>query len=260
MEISLVISQIAYMLHKPGMQLAFVEYQGKVYYAYHAYDAEAPTSAIVKLLQGLFHRFVDKSFFILRNRIYSTGPATEMCKGMVKVVAKRISDNVIPLDSAVELSFEWIEIDFQSERLPMVMPHWPTKSTWLEKAWQFADLNPRGEVLHDYDRRIAALLVDRSGKILAASLNSNSKNKTLHAEVNLVQNYFLQTERKIPDGAKIFSTHKPCKMCAGMIYHWSIERKKPFVFYDIEESSRLSSHTILDRQGLNLKLNKKEEA
>lgn len=260
MEISQASSQIAYKLHKQDMQLAFVEHQGKVYYSYHLLSTEAPSSAVVKLLQGLFEYFVDHSFFILRNRIYTTGSISEMCLGMVKVVAKRISDNVLPMNTSLELNFEFIEIDFQNEVFTKISkPIFSTDSSWIEKSWQYAELNPQGDVLHDNDRKIAALLVDKSGDILAAGLNSNSKNKTLHAEVNLVQTYFQRTGQKIPEGAKIYSTHKPCKMCAGMIYQWSVERNTPFVFYDIEENGRLSSHTVLDRHCLNLRLSQKEE-
>jgi tRNA(Arg) A34 adenosine deaminase TadA len=248
--------QIAYKLYKKDMQLAFVQHQGKVYYSYHMLKLQEPSSAVVNLLQGLFERFVDHSFFILRNRIYTTAVATEMCLGMVKVVAKRISDNIIPHDLSLELTDEFIEIEkfLRVQDQNISEPILFAASTLIEKAWQYAELTPRGEVLHEYDRKIAALLVDKNGEILAKSLNSNSKNKTLHAEINLVQNYFLKTGQKIPIGAKIYSTHKPCKMCAGMIYQWSVERKMPFVFYDIEETGSLSSSTILDRLYLNQKI------
>lgn len=251
MEIPPLICQMAYRLYKQKKHVAFVEHQGKVYYSYYSEDSSSPQSAVVNLLQGLFQRFVDHSFFILRNRIYTTGTVTEMCLGMVKVVAKRISDKVVPQDLGVPLDYEFIEIlelerSFSDLNIPAFVG--------IQTAWKLAELNPRGEVLHDYDRKIAAVLVDEADKVLAYGLNSNSKNKTLHAEVNLVQSFFQKTGQKIPRGAKIYSTHKPCKMCAGIIYEWSEEREQAFVFYDIEEAGSLSNHTILDRLRLNQKI------
>jgi tRNA(Arg) A34 adenosine deaminase TadA len=115
-------------------------------------------------------------------------------------------------------------------------------------------LVPRGDVLHDYDRDIAAILVDAEGKLLSYGVNSNSKNKTLHAEVNLIQRYFKETGRKIPLGAVLYSTHKPCKMCAGMIYHWSENPDVLQVYYNIDEQGGLSKTTILDEKELNWRL------
>ncbi|MGZ3771208.1 MAG: Bd3614 family nucleic acid deaminase, partial [Bdellovibrio sp.] len=70
--------------------VAFVEHNNTIYYSFYPRNCEAPSSAIVKLLQGVFDKFLDQSFFILRNRIYTTAALSEMCRGMVKVVAKRV--------------------------------------------------------------------------------------------------------------------------------------------------------------------------
>ena len=65
--------------------------------------------------------------------------------------------------------------------------------------------------------------------------------------------WFLQTGKKIPAGTRIYVTHKPCKMCAGMIYHWSEDPRSIQVRYLKEETGGLSRSTILDQikvQGL----------
>ena len=187
-----------------------------------------------------------------------------MCLGMVKVVAKRISGPLRPFDHALPLSLDFVEIGEGAQKLfpvrqrselsQIFVASHLTAAEPIARAWQLARLNPRGEVLHDYNRGIAALLVGPEDEILAWGLNSNSKNKTLHAEVNLVQDYFRRTGRKIPRGARIYSTHKPCKMCAGMIFENSEERKDAFVLYEVEETGGLSSATVLDRHGLNRKI------
>lgn len=264
--------QIAFLLQRPGWDVAFVEHQGCVYHSGLPSGFLGPSSAVVKLLQGLFDKFVDHSFFILRQRIYTTGPLTEMCQGMVKVVAKRITGCVVPVDHdlALDLSFQEVGLTDQpivssrylsSENLLSLqaikqylpMPATPGAQGFLTAALRLAEQVPRGEILHDYDRAIAALLIGSEGELLAYGLNSNSKNKTLHAEVNLLQRLFLETHHGIPEGAVLYSTHKPCKMCAGMIYHSSTNRATLQVYYAIEEQGGLSRNTILDRLQINKK-------
>lgn len=266
---------IAFLLLKSGLELqhwglAFVEHKGVIYYSYYPAQKSSPSSAVVKLLQGLFDRFVDQSFFILRQRIYTTSRLTEMCRGMIKVVAKRATEGIVPFNHALDLSFEFCEVGTAMEVLASVqllnnenlmslsaVQKWVaealpnSKSEFLELASKLAERVPKGEILHDHDRGIAALLVDKKNRLLGYGINSNSKNKTLHAEVNLIQRLFLEQGYKIPEGSVLYSTHKPCKMCAGMIYHWSKEPSSIQVYYSHEEKGVLSRQTVLDRYGLN---------
>ncbi|MFS4459200.1 Bd3614 family nucleic acid deaminase [Bdellovibrio sp. HCB2-146] len=265
-------SQIASYLVQPEMDVAFVEHQGKVFFSYYPKRTPAPSSAVVKLLQGLFEQFIDHSFFILRNRIFTTATLTEMDKGMIKVVAKRATGDMRPQGSFGE-SLEMIEIGkaemfYQPKAFLNSSNQWPlerlvsflpskdatTPKSLLKSAAKVASEVPRGEILHDYDRGIAALLISAEGTVLGYGVNSNSKNKTLHAEVNMVQRYFRETGKKIPIGAQIYSTHKPCKMCAGMIYDWCEQPLSVQVYYGVEEKGRLSTATILDQHGINKQL------
>lgn len=259
--------QILFDLVQPGWDVAFVEHQGKLYYSQIQNSTHAPSSAVVKLLQGLFDEFVDHSFFILRNRIYTNAVLTSMCHGMIKVVAKRAS-TIVARDHGIATQIQRIEIGAKEsiiiqsrflnreliEKSYALATEKQSSLTSMQLLKSIATLNPRGEVLHDYDRDIAAVLFDAQGKILSLGLNNNAKNKTLHAEVNMVQDFFLRTGKKIPLGAKIFSTHKPCRMCAGMIDHWSEPRNEVFVFYGIEETGSLSRNTALDLKKLNVQL------
>ncbi|KHD88739.1 MAG: hypothetical protein OM95_07465 [Bdellovibrio sp. ArHS] len=225
---------------------------------------------MVKLLQGLFDQFVDHSFFILRKRIYTTAPLTEMCRGMVKVVAKRATAQVQPRDHKLKLQVQFCEIgsaevalwppahedtpaSFTEDRLtPEEVASVPRTLAKLRSAAQnLARQVPRGEILHDFNRDIAVVLVDANGRYLGFGVNSNSKNKTRHAEVNLLQNLYRAGQTKIPANAILFSTHKPCKMCAGMIYHWSEDPASLRVYYSVEEKGSLSRETILDQTGIN---------
>jgi len=249
------VQQITFDLARPGFDLAFVSHKGILYYTYFPKGISAPSSAVVKLIQGLFDHHIDHSFFILRNRLYTTAPVTAMCQGMVKVVAKRLQGEVSGADHGVQVSFEKILVGDDDVFAPVSLLS-PENQLPLEKIKTFeqdskikwvqkiAALNARGEILHDYDRDIACMLLDSSGEILAFGLNSNSKNKTLHAEVNMVQRYFRDHRRKLPRGAQLITTRKPCKMCAGMIHDWSEDPATLEIHYLEDDKSSLN--TVLD--------------
>lgn len=258
--------EIALLLQVPHFDLAFVEHAGVVYYTHFPQGVAAPSSAVVKLLQGIFDSHVDLSFFILRNRIYTTARLTEMCRGMVKVVAKRVTDEVRALGHPCELPLRFWEVStkevllFPTQKLSLEnqqtleqigslveKKHDPFEV--LKKTLAIASSVPRGDVRHDFNREIAALLVGPDGKCLSYGVNSNSLNKTLHAEVNLVHRFFRDTGKKIPLGAQLFSTHKPCKMCAGMIHDWSEDPKSVLVYYHHHQDGSLSAATALDSLG-----------
>ncbi|MGZ3772514.1 MAG: Bd3614 family nucleic acid deaminase [Bdellovibrio sp.] len=263
---------IAFLLFKKDFDIAFVEHNGTVYYSHYPLHLKAPSSAVVKLLQGLFDQFVDQAFFILRQRIYTTSKLTEMCRGMVKVVAKRVTEQIKPLNDGIfcrERAMQFCEVGSCIEPFA-VISHLNNENgfsldsvrglvkesnpflteDFLNLAKKIARKVPRGHVLHDHDRDIAALLFDKDSNLISYGVNSNSKNKTLHAEVNLIHRFYREYNNKMPKGSILYSTHKPCKMCAGMIYEWS-EDQSISVYYAIEENGALSRQTVLDRCDLN---------
>jgi tRNA(Arg) A34 adenosine deaminase TadA len=271
------VQQIAFSLNQDGFDLAFVEHRQVVYYSYFPKGMLAPSSAVVKLLQAVFEQHIDLSFFILRNRIYTTARLTEMCRGMIKVTAKRVTELIVPENSHIELQVSFCQMGMPTDVLASVSVSMENQSPlnqiekllgdtqknknshqqnlyYLNKAKALASEIPRGAVLHDFNRDIAALLIGPDGRFLGYGLNSNSKNKTLHAEVNLIQRFFKEQQCKIPAGSILYSTHKPCKMCAGMIFSWAEDPKAIQVFYSTKEEGGLSRQTILDQYHLNNQL------
>lgn len=261
----------AYLLSLPGQDVAFVEHKGVLYYAHGPISYKGPSSSVVTLLQNIFEQFIDHSFFILRNRIFTTGTLSEMDRGMIKVVGKRATDQVQAFDHNLQTLPQMQNVALSKTiETPHLSPmnRWPKTEVekrlpqksnadakeLLRAAFALAQEVPRGEVLHDYDRGIAALMFGADGGLLGFGLNSNSKNKTLHAEVNMVQRYFQETGSLLPKGTRIYSTHKPCKMCAGMIFDSAEDPKSLQVFYGVEEVGRLSVQTVLDLHGLNKQL------
>ncbi|MFP5519145.1 MAG: Bd3614 family nucleic acid deaminase [Bdellovibrionia bacterium] len=261
--------------NQPHIPWAFVCSRNTVYYTAGDFKAEDPSlSPVVVLLQQIFEEFIDHSFFILRERIYTNYPPSAKDLGMVKVVGKRISqidttisgESVSPelpnqLGEDFESSWNWVKLS--------PAPLNKIKGINLEEHPQLANtdvkdipqaisyvkgLIERGPVLHDYDREIVAILVNHEKKIVDIAVNSNHLNKSLHAEVNLIQKFTRQNKRLLPKGFEIWVSHKPCKMCAGMIYDCSEEKEQPFVFYYEDVLGRLSQQTILDEKNLNQKI------
>ncbi|MCX5544745.1 Bd3614 family nucleic acid deaminase [Paraburkholderia sp. CNPSo 3076] len=74
----------------------------------------------------------------------------------------------------------------------------------------------------NHGHSIAALLVSSQGRVLAIAENMKARNETFHAEVNLVQAYMSKFDSFVQgrEGVvAVYTTLKPCKMCAAMIAH-----------------------------------------
>lgn len=64
---------------------------------------------------------------------------------------------------------------------------------------------------------IACVIVDNTGKIIGWGRNHNAVGASLHGEVMAVLNYQRLNGTAIPHGSRIYSTLKPCYMCAGLL-------------------------------------------
>jgi tRNA(Arg) A34 adenosine deaminase TadA len=220
-------------------ELAFLKDGDRTYYS-------ISSSPIVHLIQAVYDFKPEQARRILRSRIYSTASPTAMCLGMVKVAAKRLS---APVLVAPEPS--WIEIrpkeappllrenDFSDEARTLIK-----QRNFMAAARDLAQKIPRQRELYDSDRRIAALLVSAQGEFLGASLNSNAKNRTRHAEVNLVQAFVKEYGTRLPKGSRIYVTLKCCKMCAAMIWCQSEDIKTNRIFFGENDPGPNARSTI----------------
>jgi tRNA(Arg) A34 adenosine deaminase TadA len=89
-------------------------------------------------------------------------------------------------------------------------------------------------------------LVSNEGKILTSAINSNSTHKTHHAEINLIRDYCARNQKKLPVGARIYTTLKPCKMCAGMIWEHAEDLKKIAVYFFENDLGSFARSTVLN--------------
>lgn len=250
--------QILNLLQAPSEPLpkfSFLKSGPIVYYAHYARKSAEPSSSILRLIQGIYTIAPDQARKILRNRIFSTEKPTELCFGAVKVAAKRLTAPIAPKPHPTSLNLEFIEVSPIFSQTAHPSPHLLRKSLpsnpfshadFLDLAKQLTQAVPRKGPRYTCDRDIAALLVSEKGEILASALNTNAIQRTLHAEINLIQKYFEQTGNPIPRGAKIFVTLKPCKMCAGALWTCSEDPLSLEVYYSQFDSGRNARWTILD--------------
>lgn len=246
--------EIAYYLQQRAndRDFAFLIHKEIVYFSFFPKFLKCPSSAVVKLIQGIFDQHRDLSFFILRERIYSSREISLLEKGMIRIVAKRassidvstfISSKEKPTHQFIEIGADEIIYPVKSlieenlPELPSVINKETEAMSWAQKIAQSVRREPRW---HDSNRSIGALITDNSGRVLSHSCNSACLNKTLHAEVRSIQNHWRSTNSLLPRGAKIFVTLEPCEMCLGMILS-SAEEPESIRIYFAEKEKRPSA-------------------
>ena len=78
------------------------------------------------------------------------------------------------------------------------------------------NLSRYSSIKRDAGHNIGALIVAKTGRVIAIGLNSGTINTTHHAETNAMQAY-AKSGKAFPSQAFVYTTLKPCDMCAAMI-------------------------------------------
>jgi tRNA(Arg) A34 adenosine deaminase TadA len=265
-----------------GGDLAFLEDRGRVFFARALEPGPFPPSPVFRLVHGIYEVEPERARWIVRRRIFSTAPPGPLCSGTVKVAARRLSAPIAPAagfsngSSKFELAFEnhacaprihadlaLVDVggaslgrDLLDARPPATLaallgdarPRGP--ADFMRAALALADAIPAGASRYRSDRRVAALLVSADGELLAAAVNTNARNRTLHAEVNLVAAHARRARAPIPPGARIYTTLKPCRMCAGLIWCAAADVASLRVFYAQDDPGPGARETVLDPRTL----------
>jgi tRNA(Arg) A34 adenosine deaminase TadA len=265
--LSLVLSRVSsrkYQIPRP-LEIAFLIESETVYFATHFTSlSPTPHSAVFKLIQGIYRRFPNEARRIVRNRVFSNGPLNAMNYGVVKVAAKRITCGVQPAPGKPPASLKWVDLsDDHLDPLRVLetskldpLNYWnrstPPKHPrdFLDLCHRIAHSAPSIGIRHLDNRPIASLLVslddgDRGPEILSVGVNMGSQNKTLHAEIVMLQTYYRSTGEIIPQYSKIYTTLKPCRMCAGVIWQYSDTQKTTQVIYANDDPGPHAQNTIL---------------
>jgi tRNA(Arg) A34 adenosine deaminase TadA len=234
--------------------IALIRDGSTIYRAKSPQNCAPIRSAAVTLIQAIYDRKPEQARRIVRQRIHTTLPLSESLTGIVKVAAKRITSSLTlseieemigKSDEIVDLSAEPI---WHPEPVALTPPSSArTDAEWIELAQKLARQTAQNGLKapkYASDRPIAALLVSRENTLLGADINTNAKNRTLHAEMNLISHL---TDQKIPAGARLFTTLKPCRMCAGMIHDSASDLASLRVIFAEDDPGTHGRNTALDR-------------
>jgi hypothetical protein len=252
---------------EPATQLALAVHDGVAYFSRAQPAPHEPESALVKLVQGVYDTKPESALHILRHRIFLNYEPGELCRGMLKVAARRLSAPLEARDHGLALRLEHRElgglaepsIRSQDEQLvDFPLSLWTesapprTDEDFLKLAMLLATTVERqaGAKLIALDRAIAALLVAPDGSLLSWGVNRITRNRTLHAELNAAQRFWRAQRRPLPPGTRVYSTLKACKMCAGMLWHLASDPRTLHVRYLEFDSGPNARETVFNQKGL----------
>jgi tRNA(Arg) A34 adenosine deaminase TadA len=250
--------QVAFGLGGGEQDVAFIREEHGLYFARRL--AWPPLSPVLRLVCGVHELEPRTARWIVRNPIYSTAAATPTCRGAVRLAAHRLRAGVRPVDHGLRLDATFVDagaaapdprgaaealVPALQERVDALAPG----RDWLQVARALADLvaasapdAPAGRA----DRPIAAVLTDASGTLLGWATNTGSRNPTRHAELNLVEDWLARTRQRLPLGARVFASLKPCKMCAAVLWDAALDPLSLRVTYAEDDPGRYARETILD--------------
>ena len=210
-------------LHSPGGVIIFAESIGASNANMEVMNFfETP---VVQLINGVNLEFSVERFRHLRNAIITNYELSEWEKNLIKVCAKRYDEKqsfesdrtkakrLIQIGRPITANQE-ARLLGDSGKLFLGI----TEALHLAcQASKSLESSQGGQRRVNRDRNVAAVLLDHNGRLLMAARNTNNLNQMMHAEVNLLVNYTMQYQTKIPKGAVLVCSLKPCRMCASLL-------------------------------------------
>lgn len=202
--------------------VAFVVAPDGVTWAAGPRERWSPESATSRLVQGLYEREGTRAARTLRRPVWSTRAADPFGAGLVKVHGKRLY-TVTPRAHALAtpplVEAAWRFAAPASVEAPSALPL-DDPGRALAAAARLVDGREPDAAAPRWarDRGVAALLCGPDGAVLGAALNTHGRNRTLHAEVNLVLAHVARTGAPLPAGCVVFVTLRPCRACAGLLW------------------------------------------
>ena len=207
---------------------------------------------VVALVEGIWRDHADQARAILRSRIYVNYAFTPACEGMIKVAAKRAStlsceDFAVQLEMVLALKRGVLvspltELEFNSSEYLGKRLSEEDVTHLLMKLRRNGSVNPER---FRSDRAVSALLLGPQREILAYGWNLNATVKIRHAEHELVRSWLLREKMKIPNYCTLYTSLKPCAMCAGEIFTACEDFSKIGIRYLEEDTGPMATNSIL---------------
>lgn len=263
--------QLAWQLQRfDSRPVAILGRGSKAYFARHEPSSPEPASAVTRLIQGVYEREGTQARFTLRARIFATAAPRALCWSMMKVAARRLTAPIEPIDHGLSLAHQLIEVT-GLETAGLAAQKGPSDETGFPLTiWRGAGV-PRSEAelmalvsdlaslarresaaFYERDRAIAALALSPEGALLSWGLNSSRDNRTLHAELNLVQRYWRAHQKKLPPHTRVYVSRKPCRMCAALLFEATKDAPTLRVIYADDDPGPNARETVFNAPGLTI--------
>lgn len=184
---------------------------------------QAPSSPVISLVQGLWDRLGPETLRVVRRPIFVSRRPWELELDFVKVAAKSLR----MADPAELRDPDAVIRDFSPMEAGAALPAYRREAD---------------------EYQVRAILFDEKGRNRLEARRQAAWNRTLHAEILLVQDWYRLSGRRIPAGWRVHVTHKPCRMCASMLLYWSEEPEKVDVTFESFVGGCRSRRTALDRR------------
>ncbi len=251
--------------------IAVLSEPGRVFLARHSAQPFEPMTATLALIQGIWAVDPKMARKILRTRIYATESSTLLAEGTIRVAAKRwnagTSHSEIEklLEEARTRGSELVDVTGSGKQAREsahieFSPKAPgTDSDWMTQLRDRLDAVPIDPLLPRFERSraVAAALVlpddtgtDETG--WAVALNQNVSNRTLHAEMILIENWWRRQGCKLPAKTRLFVTLQCCRMCAAAVLHVCENPGDIEVIYGEPDPGPMAAQTMLQKYGREL--------
>lgn len=247
-------------------QRAWLEAEGNLVLTASNGPGDFPwSSAITRLVTGINAEFGEERYRFLRQRIHASGPVSEWDKNLVKVCAKRLAAHQTPTfpgegtsplgdfpgegDRTVRMVDIGADLlaDPASDRVAEIPLTLSEKDALALTGQIVADERRAVEGMkpHLAPRCVAAILVGKNGQLIAANVNTNAGSQMRHAEVNLLLAMASRGIHRIPAGATLYTSLKPCRMCASLILGVQEDRSPIRVVALADDPGRHGNHRML---------------
>lgn len=230
-------------------QLAIIETENAIYYSNYCPQPLEPHSAVTQLIQGLYQSQPNEALRLLRRPIITNYNPTLLCQGMIAVAAKRSLVNK-------QLSLKETKKELISIRYWICQPRDISfQSPSLKEEDSLSNKNNLNAWLSHYPtyprhNSIRAALTDSHEATMLTAQSDSKINKTLHAEVILLQNYFSIHSKGFKEPTQLHTNLQSCKMCAAMFWHMHVnpwENLRAFYYYT--EQGSIARDTLFTSGG-----------
>ncbi len=226
--------------HHLGPDVAFVLHPGQVWAA----------PSVMDLVEGIWHAHPARAHTLLRTRVCSTAPRSDLDHAVVQLCSRRLCAGV-PTDGPGADASPRQVMDLGDAAAASRAQHIAASGVELSDPQALLEavtaLAESGR-LATRARPVVALLLDADGTVLDAARNTHGTHRLHHAEVNLVQRWRASHGPTFPPGSRVLVSLQCCRMCAALL----VDAAPPdglVVGYLEPEPGRFGRHTALQARG-----------